>query len=145
MYACPGLASPGCAFCKGRAPRSSSLQGVSEATDAATIPGEREFAARTPGPMWIWVKRASFIELGIFAGLLTVWAIPGLEQPTFLFGLAHGIGYIALCVLLWVAIMRREAPFWLFAATLTPVGPVGSVAGIEWIERRGDGAPSRPD
>jgi len=39
-------------------------------------------------------------------------------------------------LLLWVAILRREAPFWLFAATLTPVGPVGSVIGIEWIERR---------
>ena len=86
--------------------------------------------------MWIWVKRLSFLELAIFAGLLLVWAIPGLKEPTFWFGLAHGIGYIALCLLLWVAILRREAPFWLFAATLTPVGPVGSVIGIEYIERR---------
>jgi len=118
---------------------------MSEATDAGALPGEREFAPRAPGPMWVWVKRASFVELGIFIGLLIVWAIPGLEQPTFLFGMAHGIGYLALCLLLWVAILRREAPFWLFAATLTPVGPVGSVAGIEWIERRGSGAPARPD
>ncbi len=109
---------------------------MTEATEA-TIHGEREFRPRTPGPVWIWVKRASFVELGIFIGLLVVWAIPGLERPTFYFGLAHGIGYIALCLLLWVAILKREAPFWLFAATLTPVGPVGSVAGIEWIERRG--------
>ena len=106
-------------------------------TEASITDGEREFRPRAPGPLWIWVKRASFLELGIFIGLLIVWAIPGLEQPTFLFGLAHGIGYIALCLLLWVAILRREAAFWLFAATRTPVGPVGSVAGIEWIERRG--------
>ena len=32
--------------------------------------------------------------------------------------------------------MMRQAPFWLFAATLTPFGPVGSVIGIEVIERR---------
>ena len=108
-------------------------------TDAATA-GEREFRPRNPGPLWIWVKRASFVELAIFMGLLVVWIAPGLEEPTFFFGMAHGIGYIALCLLLWVAILRREAPFWLFAATLTPVGPVGSVAGIEWIERRDSGA-----
>jgi hypothetical protein len=40
--------------------------------------------------------------------------------------------------------MRREAPFWLFAATLTPVGPVGSVIGIEWIERRDERARPTP-
>lgn len=102
----------------------------------ATIEGEREFRARVPGPLWVWVKRASFVELAIFAALLLVWIVPGLEGPTFVFGMAHGIGYIALCLLLWVAILRREAPFWLFAATLTPVGPVGSVIGIGWIERR---------
>lgn len=104
--------------------------------DAAVLDGEREFRPRSPGPLFAWVKRVSFAELAIFAGLLIVWAIPGMEQATFVFGLAHGIGYVALCLLLWVAILRREAPFWLFAATLTPVGPVGSVIGIEWIERR---------
>ncbi len=86
--------------------------------------------------MWPIIRWSSFIELALFGGLLVVWLAPGLERLTFYFGMAHGIGYIALCLLLWVAIMRREAPFWLFAATLTPLGPVGSVAGIEWIERR---------
>jgi hypothetical protein len=102
-----------------------------------TVEGEREFRTRAPGPLWIWVKRASFVELAVFACLLVVWIAPGFEGPTFVFGMAHGIGYVALCLLLWVAILRREAPFWLFAATLTPVGPVGSVIGIEVIERRG--------
>ena len=40
-----------------------------------------------------------------------------------IFGWAHGIGFIALCVLIWIAILRREAPYTLLAATLTPVGP----------------------
>jgi len=35
--------------------------------------------------------------------------------------------------------MRREAPWPLLAATLTPFGPLGSVIGIELIERRGWG------
>ena len=111
----------------------------------ATAHGEQEFRPRAPGPLFAWVKRASFVELAIFCGLLIVWAIPGLDYATFLFGLAHGIGYLGLCLLLWIAILRREAPFWLFAATLTPVGPVGSVIGIEWIERRGRRRPATGD
>jgi hypothetical protein len=86
--------------------------------------------------MFRWVKIASWIELGIFAVLLVVWAIPGLEQATFLAGLAHGIGYIALVIVIWIAVLRHEAPYTLLAATLTPVGPAGSVFAIEWLERR---------
>lgn len=108
----------------------------------AATPGESEFRPRVPGPLFVWVKRTSLVELAIFAGLLIVWAIPGLEPETFALGLAHGIGYIALCLLLWVAILRREAPFWLLAATLTPFGPVGSVIGISYIEHRGGHSPS---
>ena len=56
-----------------------------------------------------------------------------------LFGWAHGLGFIGLCVVIWIACVRREAPYTLLAATLTPVGPVGSVIGIELIERKGWG------
>ena len=38
-----------------------------------------------------------------------------------------------------LACIRKEAPYTLLAATLTPVGPVGSVIGIELIERKGWG------
>ena len=57
-----------------------------------------------------------------------------------IFGWAHGIGFVALCVFIWVACGKREAPYTLLAATLTPVGPVGSVIGIELIERRAGGS-----
>jgi hypothetical protein len=97
-----------------------------------------------PGRLFTWVKRCSWVELAIFAALIFFWLAPGFEQETFIFGLAHGIGYIALCVLIWLACIRREAPWTLFAATLTPVGPVGSVIAIELIERRGWGI-ARPD
>ena len=82
------------------------------------------------------MKRISWLELAIFAGLIFVWLLPGLDRATFIFGLTHGIGYIVLCILIWIAILRHEAPYTLLAATLTPVGPLGSVIAIELIERR---------
>lgn len=105
------------------------------ASDSSAL-GEQEFQPRTTGTLFPWVKRVSLIELAIFGGLLVVWAIPGLEHETFLFGTAHGIGFIALCILIWIAVMRREVPFWLLASALTPVGPVGSSLGVEYIERK---------
>jgi hypothetical protein len=90
-----------------------------------------------PGPLFAWVKWISWIELAVFAGLLAFWLIPGFETETMVFGWAHGLGFIVLCLVIWVACGRREAPYTLLAATLTPVGPVGSVIGIELIERKG--------
>ena len=107
---------------------------------ATSQAGEREFRPRAPGPFFPWVKRMSLLELAVFAGLLVVWLAPGLERATFFFGLSHGIGFIVLCLMIWVAVLRREAPFWLLAAALTPVGPVGSTIGISYIERRERGA-----
>jgi hypothetical protein len=92
-----------------------------------------------PGTLFHWVKLASWFESALFAALLFFWLAPGFEHETFIFGLSHGLGYIGLCVLIFVAIVRREAPWPLLAATLTPVGPFGSVIGVELIERRGWG------
>ena len=92
--------------------------------------------------MWPWIKRASYFELALFAGLIAVWVAPGLEGATFFFGLAHGLGFVALAIVIWIAALRHEAPYTLLAATLTPVGPVGSVIAIEYLERkRGFAAP----
>jgi hypothetical protein len=92
-----------------------------------------------PGRLFRCVKVASWFELGLFAALLFFWLAPGYHSETSLFGLLHGLGYLALCGLILVALLRREAPWPLFAATLTPVGPLGTVIGIELIERRGWG------
>ena len=89
-----------------------------------------------PGPMFVWVKVASYIELALFAALIVVWLAPGLEGPTSVLGLAHGLGFLALAALIWVAVLRHEAPYTLLAATLTPVGPLGSVVAIHYIERK---------
>jgi hypothetical protein len=96
-----------------------------------------------PGRLFKWVKIASWFELGLFATLLFFWIVPGYASQTALFGLLHGVGYLGLCALIFVAIMRREAPWPLLAATLTPLGPVGAVVGIELIERRGWGIEPR--
>ena len=97
-----------------------------------------------PGRLFELVKVASWVELAVFAALIVFWLLPGFDSETFIFGLTHGIGYIGLCLLIWVACIRREAPYTLLAATLTPVGPVGSVTAIELIERKGWGI-ARPD
>jgi apolipoprotein N-acyltransferase len=97
-----------------------------------------------PGPLFHKVKVLSWIELGIFSLLIVCWLLPGFETETMLFGWAHGLGFVALCIVIWVACGKREAPYTLLAATLTPVGPVGSVIGIELIERRGWGIADSP-
>jgi len=97
-----------------------------------------------PGPLFVWVKRLSWIELLIFSALIAFWLLPGFESETIVFGWAHGLGFVALCILIWIAAVRRETPYTLLAATLTPVGPLGSVIGIELIERRGWGVTEPP-
>jgi hypothetical protein len=96
-------------------------------------------AKPVPGTLFKWVKYVSWVESGLFAALLFFWLAPGYHSETSLFGLMHGLGYLLLCGLIFVALLRREAPWPLFAATLTPVGPFGTVIGIELIERRGWG------
>lgn len=98
----------------------------------------------TPGPTFRWVKWLSWVELGIFSLLILFWLVPGFEAETMVFGWAHGLGFVVLCIVIWVACGRREAPYTLLAATLTPVGPVGSVIGIELIERKGLWVDDRP-
>lgn len=72
----------------------------------------------------------------MFAVLIVFWLVPGFDQETMIFGWAHGLGFIALVILIWIAVLRHEAPYTLLAATMTPVGPLGSVLAIEWLERR---------
>ena len=99
----------------------------------------KPFEKPVPGELFVWVKRVSYFELAIFLGLLFFWIAPGFETATMIFGWAHGIGFCGLCVVIWVACVRHEAPYTLLAGTLTPFGPIGSVIGIELIERKGWG------
>jgi hypothetical protein len=118
--------------------RFSSLDPVTPGSAEQIAPAQSGSELRKPAPgrLWPWVKRASWIELAIFAALCFFWLAPGFDHQAMIFGWAHGIGFIALCALIWIAILRHEAPYTLLAATLTPVGPVGSVIGVEVIERK---------
>ena len=107
--------------------------------DRSTLASAQPLPRPVPGRLFRWVKIASWFELCLFATLLFFWIAPGYGSQTALFGLLHGVGYLGLCALIFVTIMRRQAPWPLLAATLTPVGPAGSVVGIELIERRGWG------
>ncbi len=105
-------------------------------TSPADAPRETRPKEPAPGALYPWVKRASWFELALFTALVVFWLLPGFHQEEFVFGLGHGLGYVALCILIWIAILRHEAPYVLLAATLTPVGPVGSVIALNRIDRR---------
>lgn len=92
-----------------------------------------------PGRAFRVVRWISGLDAAAFACLLFFWLSPGHEQATMVFGWTHGLGYIALCLSIGWAILRREAPYTLLAASLTPVGPFGSVIAIELIDRKGWG------
>jgi hypothetical protein len=139
MAFCPKLESAACTGGCGRAPAKLGPMPVDERSEPTLEVGgsvSEVLRRPQPGPLFRVVKIASWVELGLFAILLVVWLAPGLEHETFYAGLAHGIGFIALALLIWIAVLRHEAPYTLLAATLTPVGPVGSVIAIAWIERR---------
>lgn len=101
--------------------------------------------AAEPGALYPWVRRASYVELALFAALIVFWLLPGYPRETFIFGLGHGVGYLVLLSLIWVAFLRRQVPLWLLGATATPLGPVGSVIGIGLWDRsrRRRGGPRR--
>lgn len=105
-------------------------------TATGTSAGEDVLRKPAPGALFPWVKRLSWVELGLFAALLVVWLAPGLEGPTSIAGAAHGIGFVVLAIVIWIAILRHEAPYTMLAATLTPFGPLGSVIAIHRYERR---------
>ena len=82
------------------------------------------------------VRLYSLAEVCVFATLLVV-AIGGLgEDAERALGWTHGIGWIVLCLLVAWGCRRGTFPWPLLAATVSPLGPVGSTAGIEYLARR---------
>ena len=82
------------------------------------------------------VRLYSLIEVCVFAALL-VTAIGGLGEDTeLILGWTHGVGWIVLCLLVAYGAHRRIFPWPLLAATVSPLGPIGSSAGLEYLARR---------
>jgi hypothetical protein len=83
------------------------------------------------------VRLYSLVEVCIFTALL-VTAIGGLgEDAELILGWTHGVGWIVLCLLVAHGARRRIFPWPLLAATVSPLGPIGSSAGLEYLARRG--------
>lgn len=82
------------------------------------------------------VRLYSALEVAVFTTLLVVW-IGGLgEGAEMVLGWTHGIGWIVLCVLVYIGCARGDFPWPVLAATVSPLGPIGSSVAIEVVLRR---------
>ena len=81
------------------------------------------------------VRLYSLVEVCIFTALV-VSAVGGLGESTVrALGWTHGFGWIVLCLLVAYGCRRGTFPWPLLAATVSPLGPVGSTAGLEYLAR----------
>jgi hypothetical protein len=81
------------------------------------------------------LKVASFTHSTVYAILLVVWLVPGLHPLEFVFGLAHGLGWIAMCLASVVALRRRIIDLRL-AVAVAIIGAVGPFVGsYEFLKR----------
>lgn len=86
-------------------------------------------------PYFSAIRLFSLFELALFTSLLVV-AIGGWSADAVLvLGWSHGVGWILLCIAVAVGCRRRVFPWPLLAATVSPLGPLGSTAGIEYLAR----------
>ena len=82
------------------------------------------------------MRAYSIAEVCVFTALLVV-AIGGYDEGLeTVLGWTHGIGWIVLCLLVAWGAARRIFPWPLLAATVSPLGPVGSTIGLEYLARR---------
>ena len=85
------------------------------------------------------VKYASFTHSAVYLALLIAWLVPGLAAEERLFGLAHGLGWFAMCALVLVALRLRLVDIRLAVAVavLGAVCPfIGSAECIRQDRRR---------
>jgi hypothetical protein len=93
------------------------------------------------------LKHLSFAHSAVYAVLLVVWLVPGLHGAEFVFGLAHGLGWIAMC-LLSVAALRARVITLRLAVAVSVIGAVGPFVGsYEFVREerrrpRSDGTPA---
>ena len=82
------------------------------------------------------VRAYSLIELCIFSTLVVFWVGGFDDSVKTVLGWTHGFGWILLCLLVARGCARKGFPWWLLGATVSPLGPVGSTAGLEYLARR---------
>lgn len=85
------------------------------------------------------LKHLSFTHSAVYLILLVVWLVPGLHALEFVFGMTHGLGWIAMCVLTLAAVRVRVISLRLgvAVAVIGAVGPfVGSYEFVREERRR---------
>lgn len=91
------------------------------------------------------VRIYSLVEVCIFTALI-VTAVGGFsEDAEMILGWTHGFGWILLCLLVARGAVKRIFPWPLLAATVSPLGPIGSTAGLEYLARRKSLSPVNGD
>jgi hypothetical protein len=88
------------------------------------------------------LKWASFTHSAIYTILLTVWIVPGLHGLEMVFGLAHGIGWIAMS-LACIAALRVHVIDLRLAVAVCVLGGIGPFIGsLEFVRQSRGGAGS---
>jgi hypothetical protein len=82
-----------------------------------------------------FVRVFTHVESAVFASLLVVWLADINETAKFVLGLTHGIGFLALCAVIYVGCLRGSLEWPLLAAAML-LTPFGSSLGIEWSRHR---------
>ena len=85
------------------------------------------------------LKVASFTHSAIYTVLLVVWLVPGLHPLEAIFGMAHGLGWIAMSLACIAAVRLRviDLRLGVAVAVLGGIGPfVGSVEFVRQSRRR---------
>jgi hypothetical protein len=77
---------------------------------------------------WKRLKWASFAHSTVYLILLVAWIIPGLHPVEFVFGLAHGLGWFAMCALMIAGLKQRLVNIRL-ATAVAVLGAVGPFIG----------------
>jgi len=91
-----------------------------------------------------FVKYASFTHSAVYLVLLVAWLTPGLAPVEAVFGLAHGLGWFAMCALVIAALRLRllDIRLAVAVAVLGAVGPFIGSAEFVRQDRARVGAPT---
>ncbi len=74
------------------------------------------------------LRAASLTHSLVYVALLTVWLVPGLHGPEFVFGLSHGVGWILMSLACIVAVRMRIIPLRI-AVAVAVLGGIGPFFG----------------
>lgn len=91
------------------------------------------------------LKLASFTHSAIYTVLLVVWLVPGLHPWEAIFGLAHGLGWIAMSLACIAAVRLRVIDLRL-AVAVAVLGGIGPFIGsYEFVRRSRSRSRGRAD